>query len=313
MTIPSRPAPPPPPKNNESRSNQSTLYGATSSTSSRYTPTTNWDDSPFENDFFQMPSANDYAMSQQSKKPPPPRPPPPKLSAPALKKPTQQTSINILSNLFGKPKQQIAKSGNYSTNSKLSNFSSVPPKLPAPPSSNNHHHNHYGTTSNSTDPFELISFDSPPNSPTFTQKSNSDCTSIGSFSSDTNCSPQNGGNVSQAESGFEDDFSSSTGYVNNTWDHNDPFSPLQITKPTISQKPTNVGGSSFFVFDKNINKTNIPEIDERLCNGKSLLPPPPVLVKPTIIKPVGGKPAISKAKPKLYVCRIDHNNMHISV
>lgn len=305
MTIPSRPAPAPP-KNNVNRTNQnhnnsSSHYGATSSTTSaRYTPTTNWDDTPFENDYFEMPSTNIV----QSKKSAPPRPPPPKFSAQALKKPTQQTSINILSNLFGKPKQQTTstKSGNYGTTAttKLTPFSTVPPKLPAPPNSSSHHHQ-YGTSAAINESVELISFDSPPHSPTFTQKSISDCTSsIGSFNSDTtNCSPQNGGNVSQGESGFEDDFTSSIGYVNTAWDNNDPFSPPP--KPTVMQKPLNVGGSSFFIFDKN-KKRNIPVvIDDPLCNGKSLLPPQPALIRPTIIKPFTSKPSIIKHKPKLYV------------
>lgn len=284
MTIPSRPAPGPP-RSSSSTSNQP----------SRYTPTTNWDDDPFDsnsgNQFFQMSSSS--ANINATRKQPPPRPPPPR-----LKKPGQPTSINILSNIFGKS----SRSGSNSTHTgRPAHGNSIPPKLPAPPSTHHHFtHTNYGTVSETT--VELISFDSPPHSPTLTQKSHSDCTSIGSSSSDNNWSPHNGHN-SQSESGFEDDFAgavgSATGYVNNAWDQSDPFTPVYDPRPAISQKPVTVGSSSFFMYDNGTGtrstKVMSSAFDDPLCNGKSLLPPEPMLSMPTIIKPA------IKAKPKLPV------------
>ena len=92
MTIPSRPAPAPPPPGSNGNPH-------------RYTPTTDWDDRPFENAAVQKSSA----ASGIYKKVPPPRPPPPKANPTAggagfqaLKKSSQPPqSINILSNLFG--------------------------------------------------------------------------------------------------------------------------------------------------------------------------------------------------------------------
>lgn len=291
MTIPSRPAPGPPRSSN-----------STSNQPSRYTPTTNWDDDPFvsngDNQFYQMSSST--SNTNATRKQPPPRPPPPR-----LKKPGQPTSINILSNIFGKS----SRNGSNSTQTARPSHgsSSIPPKLPAPPSTHHHFtHTKYGTVSESTvASVELISFDSPPHSPTLTQKSHSDCTSIGSSSSDNNWSPHNGHN-SQSESGFEDDFafagaigSTTSGYVNNAWDQSDPFTPVYDPRPVISQNPVTVGSSSFFMYDNGTGtrstKLTTSVFEDPLCNGKSLLPPEPMLSMPTIIKPA------IKAKPKLPV------------
>lgn len=173
MTIPSRPAPPPP----QASSNRA---------ANRYSPATNWDDTPF----------GSSAVAPQVKKAPPPRPPPPKV-VPALKKPGQAQSINILSNLFGQKRGGSTNKPPVSQKPVLMKLP-PPPKLPPP--------NGYGSLATTTTNSELISFDSPPSSPTFTQKSCSDCISVDSFSSDSNYSSPNNGNMSQAESGFEDDF-----------------------------------------------------------------------------------------------------------
>lgn len=160
------------------------------------------------------------------------------------------------------------------------------PKLPPPTS----------VASHDITNLELISFDSPPNSPTLTQKSNSDCNSIGSFSSDSNnYIPQNG-RTSQPESGFEDDFS----FGKDAWDTNDPFSPLPYDPPKSTksnQKPVTIGSTSFYSYDMYGSGTAKPaDFVDPLCNGKSLLSKEPILTKPTIIKP-----AITKPKPKLNV------------
>lgn len=75
---------------------------------------------------------------------------------------------------------------------------------------------------------------SPPSSPTLTTRSSSDGVSVDSLSSDGNSNPSlfpSSGNISQAESGFEDDFDffglvSSKKYAqNDPWQAKDPFSP----------------------------------------------------------------------------------------
>lgn len=97
MTIPSRPAPPPPSSSSTSSSTSSGSFAGNNNnhsiTATRYTPTTNWDDKPFN---------GSNCINNSKKMLPPPRPPPPKINAlPALKKPGSQHSVNILSNLFG--------------------------------------------------------------------------------------------------------------------------------------------------------------------------------------------------------------------
>lgn len=282
MTIPSRPAPPPP----KSISNQTRQHSSSTSfnqSQSRYGSTNNWDS--FENNLFDE-STNSHIIN---KKNPPPRPPPPKVSSQPLKKPGQPTSINLLSNLFGKTKINGTKIPSTSNTTRSATQNEIP-KLPAPPTS---------VVSQDT-PLELISFDSPPNSPTFTQKSNSDCNSIGSFSSDSNNYTPHNGRTSQPESGFEDDFSSSK----DLWETNDPFSPLpyDASKSINHQKPVTIGSTSFYSYDLYGNGTVKPnpiDFDDPLCNGKNLLAPEPILTKPTIIKP-----AITKPKPKLNVIQL---------
>lgn len=273
MTIPSRPAPPPP----KSVHIQARQHSSTSQSQSRYGSTNNWDS--FESNFFEQ-STNII----QNKKNPPPRPPPPKVSSQPFKKPGQPTSINLLSNLFGKTKLNGTKATHPSNTSRSATHIEIP-KLAAPPTSVDSH-----DTS-----LELISFDSPPSSPTLTQKSNSDCNSIGSFSSDSNnYLPQNG-RTSQPESGFEDDFS----FSKDAWEANDPFSPLpyDTPKPSVSQKPVTIGSASFYSYNSQATASAKPvDFVDPLCNGKSLLSKEPVLTKPTIIKP-----AITKPKPKLNV------------
>lgn len=275
MTIPSRPAPPPP----KSGHIQSHQHSSSSNQSHSRYGSTNWDS--FEGSLFDQ-STNII----QSKKNPPPRPPPPKVSSQPFKKPSQPTSVNLLSNLFGKTKINGTKVPHTTSNTFRSATNEIP-KLPAPPTTSISH--------NDTS-VELISFDSPPNSPTFTQKSNSDCNSIGSFSSDSNnCTPQNG-RTSQPESGFEDDFS----FGKDAWDTSDPFSPLPYdapTKSTINTKPVTIGSTSFYSYDAyGSGSAKTSDFVDPLCNGKSLLSKEPVLAKPTIIKP-----AITKPKPKLNV------------
>lgn len=305
MTIPSRPAPPPP----QAASNKTT----------RYSPATNWDDTPFSPPPSSMgmvssrpaPPLTGNQLSMKPKKAPPPRPPPPKV-VPALKKPGQPQSINILSNLFGQKRNHASKA--------IANVQKgqVPMKLPPPPKQPPPLHQqttgHYGSIgstpsnnaqSNANGAEFLISFDSPPSSPTFTQKSCSDCISVDSFSSDSNYSSPNNGNMSQAESGFEDDFVSqhehqrskattpasstaatpSSSAMKDLWDLSDPFG---MPPPAASTSTSNIYAplSSATIRAPAVNsKLYASEFVDPLCNGKSVAPKVQTVAMPTIIKP----------------------------
>uniref|UniRef100_A0A1Q3G353 Putative crk family adapter n=1 Tax=Culex tarsalis TaxID=7177 RepID=A0A1Q3G353_CULTA len=296
MTIPSRPAPPPP-------------QALANRTANRYSPATNWDDTPF---------GSSAAAAPQVKKAPPPRPPPPKV-VPALKKPGQAQSINILSNLFGQ------KRGGSTTKPPVSQKPVLmklppPPKLP-PPNGGGYGSFGHGvpppTTTNPSTTSELISFDSPPSSPTFTQKSCSDCISVDSFSSDSNYSSPNNGNMSQAESGFEDDFvvttehgrrskvttpSAPTSSSRDLWDLSDPFgmppSAAAAGTGTSSSNSSHyapVGSATIRVPTVN-SKLYETEFVDPLCNGKTVAPKVQTIAKPTIIKTVTTASASSSQK-----------------
>lgn len=170
--------------------------------------------------------------------------------------------------------------------------STAPPKLQAPPSGQIMKPSPSFTSTASlptaTYSEQLISFDSPPSSPTFTQKSNSDCVSVGSFSSDS--SPHNGFST---ESGFEDDFVLDNFKPYKRMTPVDPFDLLDeggftapsAIRPPIAQKPVNIGGtSSFYASTK---PTEV--VDETLCNGKNLITTPTVRLGPTIIRAVPSK------------------------
>ncbi|XP_054747811.1 abl interactor 2 [Anastrepha obliqua] len=136
---------------------------------------------------------------------------------------------------------------------------------------------------------QLISFDSPPSSPTFTQKSNSDCLSVDSFSSDSNFSSPHNGSVSQPESGFEDDFNARSRPATTS-----PLDPWEAFDSGFNTAADTIYGSSAATSSigtapvRNLSTINSRiqlSNDNPLCNGKSLLPPTPALSAPTIIKP----------------------------
>lgn len=338
MVIPTRQAPPVPSQNRGftiSNINQST---------SRYTPTTDWDDKPFDawtpvssqnTQFNHQKSVVAQQQQQQPKvkKQAPPRPPPPregfKPGVP-LKKPSTVHSNTILANLLSRAR--LTKPNNKQTNKTSTQL----PPLSSSSSSHNvlqQNINNYGSmslkqsasfsstassiTSVSND-MKLISFDSPPSSPTFTQKSNSDCVSVNSFSSDSNYSPNNG---FSSESGFEDDFVLEGNNKPSTYKPAasiDPFDMLDAFGPTsnntnnyrppIAQKPVNVGNTSFYAFTGNVSSINPnnskkpAETFDPLCNGKDLIKPVVAPKMPTIIRPnSAGKGKISPVhtqKPK---------------
>ncbi|EDW68137.2 uncharacterized protein l(3)05822 [Drosophila virilis] len=141
---------------------------------------------------------------------------------------------------------------------------------------------------------QLISFDSPPSSPTFTQKSNSDCVSVDSFSSDSNFSSPNNGSVSQPESGFEDDYHA----------RSRPATQSPLVDPWEAVDNSIYSGVGVDSFGAAPVRQMQPQLtaqrssDNPLCNGKSLLPPTQSLTMPTIIKPkISQKPKAPKPPP----------------
>ncbi|CRK93006.1 CLUMA_CG006524, isoform A [Clunio marinus] len=307
MTIPTRPAPPPP---NRNEANSNNHINASSNSM----------------------SARSSAVTKQSlnRKPAPPRPPPPKMMvSDNLKKSGSQKSINIFSNLFGSSKNS-SKISEKQTNS--SSEAICPPKIPAPPSAITSRHQQKQTTSD----VQLINFDeSTIESPLSIKKTNtgSDSVSMDSFCS-SNSSPNNlcfeSGTMSQAESGFEDDFSvsdfksTSTEISRSTTFSNDPFECIEELptlsratnihqqnirnlKPTILPKPV-VRGSSNLNASTNTIVPSEFNVDESLSNGKSLIKPSSVNA-PTIIKPQGkGKtsPTFVEVMKKMAPLKLTH-------
>ncbi|XP_052901175.1 SH3 domain-containing protein 19 isoform X1 [Anopheles moucheti] len=330
MTIPSRPAPPPPQRN--------------TTAPLRYTPTTDWDFCAFDSSSasssqLETGSGQGFPVQQshnvKAKKPPPPRPPPPKLSAAPtapLKKPNQPQSINILSSLFGHKRGSNGATTSKPVGGPKHNLISGPVKLLPPPSTKpvpgkvsnfttfTEHHNSSSSSSTNqlvrstgTGPtalteMQLISFDSPPSSPTFTQKSCSDCISVDSFSSDSNYSSPNNGNMSQAESGFEDDFVA-CGSNNRPqpgasvlWGDLDPFdgghgtaAPTPVIYGTLPLASSATAQIRAPLINSKLQQSDFVD---PLCNGQSVLPKVPIISMPTIIKPpTTSNPESQKSTP----------------
>lgn len=281
MTIPSRPAPPPPITRNQRQAPSNSQW------------INCWDDTTAQE--------TTASCTISSIKKPPPRPPPPKPSKgpndlPFLKKPGQQQSKNILSNLFGKRSNSIKTNKSVPLSPPLSSKTSI-----QKPTSTSTFNNSTTSFSNNNNNLQLISFDSPPSSPTLTQKSSSDCVSVDSFSSDSNSSPLNNYSASQTESGFEDDFLTDTFNSRETAkkiisknDSCDPFSLSSLTqnawatKPIVQPKPIVIGKTSFFApATSSIKATANKQSDflDPLSNGRCIIAAPPVITMPTIIKP----------------------------
>uniref|UniRef100_A0A182QYH1 SH3 domain-containing protein n=1 Tax=Anopheles farauti TaxID=69004 RepID=A0A182QYH1_9DIPT len=341
MTIPSRPAPPPPQRNNSTTPLRYTpttdwdfcAFDSAPSSSSASNQVLTGNKSNFQSQQQQQ----QQQPNAKLKKPPPPRPPPPKLTiAPTapLKKPGQPQSINILSSLFGHKRASAGSAANKSngagnSHQKSNHISSgpAPVRLPPPPTAStkvlgkapNHAgsfepgNSHYGSlfstatntalaASGTNADMQLISFDSPPSSPTFTQKSCSDCISVDSFSSDSNYSSPNNGNMSQAESGFEDDF---VACANNNrqragsgvpWgDLVDPFDAGSISgRAAAAPSPVIYGSIPMASSSSMAAQIRTPLVNSKLqqsdfidplCNGQSAVPKVPTVSMPTIIKP----------------------------
>lgn len=205
----------------------------------RYSPVTNWNDDPFGADVFE-PSPH-YTQ----KKKPPPRPPPPKVNSKQPDVPVKPSHFmrkpTVLSSLLSR-KNKSVQNQNININSQSlladSNCDVDPHKMFPKCEPKN------------VQTGALIDLSSPPSSPTFTTRSSSDGLSVDSFGSDATTSTNqhnvlNGGNASQAESGFEDDFdlflhSRKNIAKEDTLDDFtsiDPFSPQPMSKPPVSRKP----------------------------------------------------------------------------
>ncbi|KAH8350137.1 hypothetical protein KR067_002697 [Drosophila pandora] len=287
----------------------------------RYTPATNWDDDPF------VSNGND-----RFKKMAPPRPPPPKVLVNGQKMAPNSTStaatngggINLISNIFHRKKSTSTaaaaaskaaaqsrvyglSSGHSETTSTASGGTSAASyndgdwnaawntatTVSNTTTSSSNSRSHYSSQQMSTvTEGALISFDSPPSSPTFTQKSNSDCVSVDSFSSDSNFSSPNNGSVSQPESGFEDDYHRSRPATQSPLD---PWEAVDAFHANVGS-----GVDSFGTAPVRQTYQSVPSrsSDNPLCNGKSLLPPTQSLTMPTIIKPkISAKPKAPKPPP----------------
>lgn len=255
MKLPLRAAPPPP-----------TL---------KYQSQSSWKDDLFSQD----PFTSSYESVEKKK--PPPRPPPPKFNRAALSKPdlpSRPAHFNrkptILSSLMArrpKPNVPLTQSiGDFQ-------FHVILP----PPKSNPHNINSPTVAS-------LIDFSSPPSSPTLTTRSSSDGLSVDSFGSDITSSTGNGnmnlngGNSSQAESGFEDDFDLFSNKTSaNSVDSSDPWGGFDPFSPPKNKVKTNVTQP---IYDS--------DFLDPLCNGKTVMPKVQTHKIPTIIRP---KPARPKA------------------
>ncbi|XP_039970686.1 hybrid signal transduction histidine kinase M [Bactrocera tryoni] len=311
----------------------------------RYTPTTNWEDDPFGANAAAAANTNG-----NGKKVPPPRPPPPKVQVNGRRAPQPPSthSTKLLSNIFRSKKSSSSISNNNNKANKIYGVSSgvYAVNNTSVSTTNSSSTTTWGTTSNatnsqswqanwnnsysstsltslgavnpggtgvpSTTEAQLISFDSPPSSPTFTQKSNSDCLSVDSFSSDSNFSSPNNGSVSQPESGFEDDFSArsrpATTSPLDPWEAFDSGFNTAVDSIYGSTTATNSIGTAPVRNLNTINSRIQSSNDNPLCNGKSLLPPTPTLSVPTIIKPkVSQKPRAPKP-PMLQKSQFTHGN-----
>ncbi|XP_024946157.1 SH3 domain-containing protein 19 isoform X2 [Cephus cinctus] len=219
------------------------------------------------------------------KKKPPPRPPPPKFpptytenqNGQKPKKPARPTEV--LTSLFGRKATKSQR-----TNVEYS-YSRSQASILQPSNVSN------GTVS-------LIDL-SPPGSPTFTTRSNSDGVSVDSFGSDGNSNPSvitSSGNTSQTESAFEDDFDFFCGITNqkvaqnDPWKINtvqDPFSSHQISNSSSTNSNTvkHVGEASFFTFNNdnctmnevpfNQPSSNMTQLTPTIIRAKPVKPPAP--------------------------------------
>lgn len=239
----------------------------------RYSPVTNWDNDPFGADVFE-PSPH-YTQ----KKKPPPRPPPPKVGNKQPDIPAKPSHFirrqTVLSSLLSRNRNNKT-TANQNVNNLITDFNS----------DEDTHKMFPKCEPKNVQTGALIDLSSPPSSPTFTTRSSSDGLSVDSFGSDATTSTNhhnthNGGNASQAESGFEDDFdlflhSKKPLSKDDTFDDftvMDPFSPQPVVnKPALMKKPV----LSRDLYDVSSNFASQPAV--------------PLLKGPTIIRAKPSRP-----------------------
>ncbi|GBP38846.1 hypothetical protein EVAR_32362_1 [Eumeta japonica] len=239
----------------------------------RYSPVTDWNDDPFGTDVFEP-------LPQQKKKPPP-RPPPPKL-APKIQPdiPAKPSHFNrkptVLSALLSRRNRPTASE---ITQPKIQ----VQPNILPDVTEVNTSKLFPKCEPKNTQTGALIDLSSPPSSPTFTTRSSSDGLSVDSFGSDATTSTNNQhhtGNISQTESGFEDDFDL---FLNSRNKEDllddvhaiDPFSPTNH-KPPISKKPTvNKDYMDLLCDFKTPQTVVLPQTAPTIIRAKPARPRPP--------------------------------------
>ncbi|KAH8315141.1 uncharacterized protein l(3)05822 [Drosophila kikkawai] len=308
--------------NNSSLFDEQTGTGGSSITrkfpQARYTPATNWDDDPFGT------NGNDRFKKMPPPRPPPPRVLVNGQKTSTSSQPAAAAGgSSLISNIFHRKKSMStaptaaskaaaqsrvyglssghARTSSSNTTTSASSaaasaaFSNVDwndawntTTTTASSHSSSAHYSSQQTIGASVSEGQLISFDSPPSSPTFTQKSNSDCVSVDSFSSDSNFSSPNNGSVSQPESGFEDDYHRSRPSTQS------PLDPWEAVDSAGHGAVDSFGSAPV----RQTYQLQSRSSDNPLCNGKSLLPPTQSLTMPTIIKPkISQKPKAPKPPP----------------
>ncbi|XP_050341894.1 hybrid signal transduction histidine kinase M [Bactrocera neohumeralis] len=315
----------------------------------RYTPTTNWEDDPFGANAAAAANTNGNGKKVPPPRPPPPKV---QVNGRRAPQPPSTHSTKLLSNIFRSKKSSSSISNNNNKANKIYGVSSgvYAVNNTSVSTTNSSSTTTWGTTNNATNSVnnsqswqanwnnsysstsltslgavnqggtgvpnateaQLISFDSPPSSPTFTQKSNSDCLSVDSFSSDSNFSSPNNGSVSQPESGFEDDFSArsrpATTSPLDPWEAFDSGFNTAVDSIYGSTTATNSIGTAPVRNLNTINSRIQSSNDNPLCNGKSLLPPTPTLSVPTIIKPKVSQKQRAPKPPMLQKSQFTHGN-----
>lgn len=282
MTIPFRPAPPPPTSANIQNNFQ--------------TNNNNHNTAVAHQQQQLLQSTTSESQVGRKKNPPPPRPPPPKLGHKSRRR---EQSVNIFSNLFGTAGRSAAIKSTIGHQRTAEFSNSHKTELPFHSSATCH---------NNGASIELISFDSPPSSPQFTQKfgDNERTSSANSFESNKSISyysnssgfssASGGGSgsaISSLNNGFEDDFFS---LANGRTSSSSTATTSQAVDPYefiySNDFPTPSSSSTFYTAtDSTINRKKFPvEFNDSLCNGKSLLAPEPALAMPTIIRPAATKP-----------------------
>lgn len=194
----------------------------------------------------------------------------------------QARPTELLTNFFGRKKQEIPLPSSSRSTGQLQNLIAQP--------------------SNSIATVSLIDL-SPPGSPTFTTRS-SDGVSVDSFGSDGNYNPSvftSSGNTSQTESAFEDDFDFFGMSVrkvtpNDPWQTKttvqDPFGPLEDPCSNVSQV---AGGTSLFPFSSNNRVAN--QVPSNPIASKPLVTSMPTIIRARPPKPPAPKIPFKKLEP----------------